>query len=339
MKVVRLDPAAPDGRIIAEAAAVVRRGGLVAFPTETVYGLGANALDEAAVARIYTAKSRPGFNPLIVHCPDTAAARELVAEWPAAATRLAGAYWPGPLTLVLPRHTSIPGIVTAGLPTVAVRVPAHPVALALLRAAGVPVAAPSANRSTELSPTTADHVARRLGGGADLLLDAGPTAVGIESTVIDLSGSEPRLLRPGTIAAAEIESVLGRALAYGLSTTPEAARASPGMMARHYAPRARLVIGDRGEMERFLESYPEASEVGALLRETPGLPGVAHTLHLPTDPLGYAARLYAALHHLDESGCAVVLVERVPDEGAWAGIADRLRRASVLGEGSAGFQE
>ena len=188
---------------------MLRGGGLAAFPTETVYGLGANALDAAAVARIFAAKGRPANNPLIVHLADAAQVREIAADWPESASRLAERFWPGPLTLVLPRRDIVPDIVTARGPTVAVRVPAHPVAQALLRAAALPLAAPSANRSTELSPTRAEHVLRGLEGRIDLLLDGGPTAGGIESTVLDVTIMPPRLLRPGLIGVAQLEAVIG----------------------------------------------------------------------------------------------------------------------------------
>ena len=210
MELLRIDPANPDRATLRVAAVALRHGGLVAFPTETVYGLGAHALDEAAVARIYAAKGRPSYNPLIVHVTDAEAAKALVADWPTNAALLARAFWPGPLTLVLPKRGIVPDAITAGLPSVAVRVPAHPVALALLREARIPIAAPSANRCTELSPTTAAHVVESLGDVVDLIVDGGPTTVGIESTVVDLSGPAPRVLRPGMISAAQIAEVVGR---------------------------------------------------------------------------------------------------------------------------------
>src|SRR5579872_2410044 len=197
-------------RAIDRAAELLRAGRLVAFPTETVYGLGAKALSAEAVARIFAAKGRPAYNPVIVHVSDAGAAQELVADWPDIADRLAAAFWPGPLTLVLPKSLLVPDEVTAGSQTVAVRVPSHAVALALLRAAGAPVAAPSANRSMLLSPTTAEHVLEGLDGRIDAVLDAGPAPGGIESTVIGLADSPPRLLRPGLISPAQIEAVIGR---------------------------------------------------------------------------------------------------------------------------------
>src|SRR6476619_3276599 len=218
---------------------LIRAGKLVAFPTETVYGLGANALDADAVRRIFEVKGRPATSPLIVHVDSVDMARRVAAKWPETAELLARAYWPGPLTLVLPKNACIPDIVTAGLPTVGVRMPAHPVALDLIRAAGVPVAAPSANRFTELSPTTAEHVRRSLGDAVDCVLDGGPTPVGIESTVISLAGA-PTLLRPGMIPREALEALIGPVQMAGAM---EGAHPSPGMHPRHYAPRTPLIMG------------------------------------------------------------------------------------------------
>ncbi len=329
MRVLRVDAADPEAAPIAEAADLLARGGLVAFPTETVYGLGANALDEGAVQRLFAAKGRPAYNPLIVHFPTPAAAAEHVTEWPEAARALADAFWPGPLTLVLPKRSTIPDLVTAGLPTVAIRVPAHPVALALLRRAAFPVAAPSANRSTELSPTAAEHVVRGLAAGADLLLDAGATEVGIESTVLDLTGPVPRVLRPGTISAAEIEAALGAPLAPAPITSGATPRPAPGMTERHYAPRARLLLATREEIESFDRAAAEGGLVGALVTGASVPATVDVVERLPADARGYASRLFAALHRLDEQGCTMVLVERVPETDEWSGVADRLRRAAT----------
>ena len=226
---------------IQRAAELIRAGKLVAFPTETVYGLGANALDAGAVARIFAAKGRPRTSPLIVHVANIDAARALTTTWPDAAQRLAARFWPGPLTLVLPKQPVIPDIVTAGLSTVALRVPAHPLALALIEAAGVPIAAPSANRFTELSPTLAGHVPESL---ADFTLDGGPARVGIESTVLSLAGP-PQLLRPGVLSITELEAVIGPIAPLPAST--EGAHASPGMHERHYRPRTPLFLLDPGQ--------------------------------------------------------------------------------------------
>jgi L-threonylcarbamoyladenylate synthase len=333
MRLLALSAATPDPDVLAEAAHVLRAGGLVAFPTETVYGLGAHALDAAAVQRIFAAKGRPSFNPLIAHVPDVDGARALVREWPEAADRLARAFWPGPLTLVLPKRAHVPDVLTAGLPAVAVRVPSHPVALALLRAVGLPVAAPSANRFTELSPTTAQHVAKALGDRVDLILDGGPTSVGIESTVVDLTGPRPVLLRPGIVSATALAEVLG--------TTPErpaaplagdAPRPAPGMVERHYAPRATVWLFDPHERPavaaRLAREAADARVGALLLAPWDAAPAPALPVPMPDDPAAYARRLYAALHELDDAGCTIALVERPPDTPAWHGVRDRLTRAA-----------
>ncbi len=289
---------------VAHAAALIREGKLVAFPTETVYGLGANALDAAAVERIFQAKGRPRTSPLIVHVDGVAMARTLVSEWPVAAERLAGRYWPGPLTLVLPKQPHVPDVVTAGLPTVGLRMPAHPLALELIRAAGVPIAAPSANRFTELSPTAAAHIPEAL---ADYVLDGGPARVGIESTVLSLAG-EPTLLRPGVIPQPEIEALIGPVRA-GAAPSQEAPHESPGMHARHYRPRTPLYLGE-----------PLYAGRGAYLR-------IGH--EMPADPRAYAAALYETLHQLDTAGLDWIAVEPPPDTPEWTGVLDRLRRAAT----------
>jgi len=324
-RILKLAPGDPDPAAIAEAASVIRAGGLVAFPTETVYGLGANALDADAVRRIFAAKGRPDFNPLIVHVADADKARELVTSWPEQATTLADRFWPGPMTLVLPKRDVIPDIVTAGLGAVGLRVPAHPVALALLRAARLPVAAPSANRFTELSPTSAEHVMKTMADKVDLVLDGGPTAVGIESTVLDLSGDTPRLLRPGMVSQAELESAIG-AVSGPPVLAPGVARPSPGMSERHYAPRARVVLTDAEAWREHLAAYEGQLSGALMLGDAPW--SVAHPMRMPIDPVAYAARLYAALHALDDLGCQVVLVEMPPGGAEWAGVRDRLVRAS-----------
>jgi L-threonylcarbamoyladenylate synthase len=294
---------------VKRAAALIRAGKLVAFPTETVYGLGANAFDPAAVERIFTAKRRPHTSPLIVHVDSIEMARGLAACWPDAAETLARHYWPGPLTLVVSKRPEIPDIVTAGLPTVGLRMPAHPLALELIRAAGVPIAGPSANRFTELSPTTAGRVPELL---ADYVLDGGPARVGIESTVLSLVDA-PLLLRPGVIPLPEIEALIGpveTAAAPGPEGTP-GAHASPGLHPRHYRPATPLHLLGRGECP------PEGR--GALLR-------IGH--EMPPTPLEYAAVLYEALHRLDAEGLDWIAVERPPETPEWAGVLDRLRRAA-----------
>jgi L-threonylcarbamoyladenylate synthase len=293
---------------IKEAAQILRGGGLVAFPTETVYGLGANALDASAVAKIYEAKGRPETSPLIVHASSIEMARALVTQWPREAEELAERWWPGPLTLVLPKAAQIPDIVTAGLATVGVRIPAHPLALQLIDAAGVPLAAPSANRFKELSPTTAAHV-RAAFGDSIPVLDGGPTRVGIESTVVSIADGKITLLRPGMIALGEIE----RAIA------PEGAHPSPGMAARHYSPRTPLLlVNTPSEMPDRRGAY--------VWWNTSGL--TARSLRMPNDPAAYAHRIYSVLHDLDEEGWPWIAVEAPPDTASWAAIADRLKRAA-----------
>jgi L-threonylcarbamoyladenylate synthase len=330
MPIVSVDSSTPDPAAIARAAAILRSGGLVAFPTETVYGLGAHALDAAAVQRIFDAKGRPSYNPLIVHVADESEARALAAEWPERASAVTGAFWPGPLTIIVRKRDVVPDLVTAGLDSVALRVPAHPVALALLRAAKIPVAAPSANRSTELSPTNARHVARSLGDRADLVLDAGDTAVGIESTVLDLRGARAVILRPGVIGARELRPFVGE-LATPNEMHGDVPRASPGMLDRHYAPRATIVLfspsdlsGVAAELQRLRAA---GRRVGAMVISVE-VPGAEPQVRMPADPIQYAKRLYATLHALDDIGCDAVFVQRVPDEEAWLALRDRLERAS-----------
>jgi L-threonylcarbamoyladenylate synthase len=293
---------------IKEAAQILRDGGLVAFPTETVYGLGANALDAAAVAKIYEMKGRPETSPLIVHASSIEMARSLVTEWPREAEELAQRWWPGPLTLVLPKAARIPDIVTAGLATVGVRIPAHPLALQLIETAGLPLAAPSANRFKELSPTTAAHV-RAAFGDSIPVLDGGPTRVGIESTVVAIAQGKITLLRPGMIALGEIEKAV----------TPEGAHPSPGMAARHYSPRTPLLlVNTPSEMPDRRGAY--------VWWNTSGL--TARSLRMPNDPVAYAHRIYGVLHDLDEENWPWIAVEAPPDTSSWAAIADRLKRAA-----------
>jgi L-threonylcarbamoyladenylate synthase len=294
---------------IEHAAALIRAGKLVAFPTETVYGLGANALDPAAVERIFAAKGRPHTSPLIVHVDSIEMARSLAARWPDAAETLARRYWPGPLTLVVSKRPEIPDIVTAGLPTVGLRMPAHPLALELIRAAGVPIAGPSANRFTELSPTTAGHVPESL---ADYVLDGGPARVGIESTVLSLVDA-PLLLRPGVIPLPEIEALIGPVetlAAPGPEGTP-GPHASPGLHPRHYRPATPLYLLNPGE--------PPPEGDGAWLRIGQ---------EMPADPREYASVLYDTLHRLDAQGLDWIAVDRPPETPEWAGVLDRLRRAA-----------
>ena len=335
------DPAA-----VAEAAALLRAGGLVAFPTETVYGIGANALDATAVARIFAAKERPSFDPLIVHL---ATADEVAAHAdPADATdprvtQLAARFWPGPLTLVLGKRPHIPGIVTAGLGTVGLRVPDHPVALALIRAAGVPVAAPSANRYGRVSPTRAAHVARGLGGRVDLILDGGPCRVGVESTVVLIAGGRAALLRPGGTPAEAIEAEIGP-LAHPGDDDPGSAALAPGRAGAHYAPGVVVEIVDpfaAGAAARLRARPGErlgllaASAAGAAAAREAGGPFAAEeVLDEVGEPVSVAARLFEAIHALEAAGLDRIVAEPVAPVGLGRAVMDRLRRAAMAADRS-----
>jgi L-threonylcarbamoyladenylate synthase len=344
-----MPPTAALGEID-RAAQLLRDGRLVAFPTETVYGLGANALDAEAVARIYAVKRRPPTSPLIVHVASIEMAQYLVANWPEPADRLARRFWPGPLTLVLTKvhvgtdalvrlagrssaasSSTIPDIVTAGLPTVGLRMPAHPIALALIRAAGIPLAAPSANRFTELSPTTAEHVHRSLGSDVDFILDGGPCQIGIESTVLSLADSvndpqrtktKPVLLRPGAISRTELEAILGP-----LASAPEVpaeAHLSPGLHPRHYSPRTPLSLVTGGKLPDqcqgqgfYLQHCHPPSRTNLVIHQMPQSAG------------DYAAALYEALHQADTGNYNWIAVDTPPTTPEWEAIHDRLKRAAT----------
>lgn len=310
----------PSRETLQQAAALIRAGRLVAFPTETVYGLGANALDPEAVARIYEAKGRPSTSPLIVHASSLDMARHLALNWPQEADALARRFWPGPLTIVVTKDSVVPDAVTAGLSTVGLRVPDHAVALALLEECGLPLAAPSANRFSRLSPTTAEHVSRGLGNRVDLILDGGPTRVGIESTVVSLAGPRPVLLRPGIIGRIEIEAVTGP-LAEPPAASPGEAHSSPGLSIRHYSPATPLVVV-RGELP--------GEGRGAYLWWRQRF-DAAREVRMPEEPQGYAALMYQVLHEADAEGWDWIAVEDPPDVEAWAAIHDRLRRAATRG--------
>jgi L-threonylcarbamoyladenylate synthase len=305
-----------DPMHIAHAAKVLRGGGLVAFPTETVYGLGADATSNSAVAGIFEAKGRPRFNPLIVHVQSLDRARRL-AEFDALAPRLADRFWPGPLTLVLPRKPDCPlsFLVSAGLDTVALRVPEHPVAQQLLRASGMPIAAPSANRSGHVSPTTAAHVAADLAAHVDLVLDGGPTICGIESTIVGFEEGKPVLLRTGAIAREEIEAITGP-----LADRAAGRISAPGQLASHYAPCARLRLNAR-----------EVRPSEALLAFGPNVPdaAVVRNLSASANPVEAAANLFAMLRELDASGAPAIAVMPIPEHGLGEAINDRLRRAAA----------
>ena len=317
---------AADPEAIERAAAVLRRGGLVAFPTETVYGLGANAFDPRAVARVFEVKARPSFDPLIVHVHDASELpRVVAASGDPRVGRLAARFWPGPLTLVLPRRAEVPDIVTSGLDTVGVRVPSHPAALALLRAAG-PVAAPSANPFGYVSPTTAAHVAERLGHAVDLVLDGGPCPVGVESTILSLADDPPRLLRPGGVAREDLESALGHAIALA----PRGERPlAPGQLDRHYSTHTplRLLEG------KAADAPADAGRLGLLAFGPTDASGYAAVEVLaPDGGLATAAtNLFAALRRLDARGLDGIVAEPCPGTGLGLAILDRLRRAAARG--------
>lgn len=341
MRIRRIDPTNIDPSIISEAADIIARGGLVAFPTETVYGLGANATSADAVAGIFKAKGRPSYNPLIVHVADVSGASQCVTTWPDVAQTLAERFWPGPLTLVLPKSDRIPDIVTAGLPTVGVRVPNHPVALALIRAAGVPLAAPSANRSMQVSPTIGEHVAASLGAAPDLILDAGPVSVGIESTVLDLSTTIPTVLRPGMINVDDLREILPRVEVASGHAADGAARPSPGMMDRHYSPAARVMVVAAADIDAVAKNErAHGAKVVAFVREkqiprgfypeqSRGAQDDIEVWRMPDTAAEYARVLYETLHRADAEGFQVIVVEAVPNTSAWDGVRDRLRRAST----------
>lgn len=321
----RIDPTRPERELLREAAAVIRAGGLVAFPTETVYGLGANALDPAAVAGIFAAKGRPATNPLIVHVDGELLRRQVASEWPATAAKLAAKFWPGPLTLVLPKTPAVPDVTTGGGPTVAVRMPAHPVALGLIRAAGVPLAAPSANRSSQLSPTRAEHVLAGLGGRIDFILDGGPTANGIESTVLSLAGEQPTLLRPGPIAVAELEKVVGP-IARRTALGESGPLPSPGLLARHYAPRTPVELFANLEALEVRAAELADQRIGSVVLGE--VEATAVTIRMPATAAEYAVRLYDVLHQLDGRGLSRMLIELPPETDEWLAVRDRLTRAA-----------
>jgi L-threonylcarbamoyladenylate synthase len=309
---------APDAEGLRRAAGLLRAGSVVAFPTETVYGLGADAFSARAVAEVYRLKNRPAWNPLIVHVADVAAARALAHVWPDAADELAARFWPGPLTLVVARAHHLTGV-GAGDATIAIRIPAHDVALRLLAASGLPLAAPSANRSEGISPTTARHVADGL-PDVPLILDGGPCAWGIESTVLDLTVSPPRLLRPGALSLRALREVTG-AITLPDGVADGAARPSPGMSRRHYAPRARVILTkDVDDVEGL------AAPVGVLAYDAADGP---YREVLSADPREYAADLYAALHRLDDAGVRTIIVQAVPESEEWLAVRDRLSRAAA----------
>lgn len=328
-KLLRVDPHRPSQAVLAMAAGLLKKGWPVAFPTETVYGLGGDALNPAAIRAIFRAKGRPADNPLIVHIATPEQLTTVARDIPSRVVSVAQQFWPGPLTLVLRRSANVPPEASGGLDTVAVRMPAHPVAQALIRKAGMPLAAPSANLSGRPSPTTAAHVLRDLNRRIPLILDGGPTAIGLESTVLDLTGRTPVLLRPGGVTLEQLRGVLGR---IELHPVMELARRSPGARYRHYRPRARIVLVlPPAPTSDVVEEYRAGGARTGLIcrgdREECSWPDVpVHVL--PESLPGYARALFAALRALDDAGVDVIVVEAVEEEGLGLAVMDRLRRAA-----------
>jgi L-threonylcarbamoyladenylate synthase len=311
----------------------LKRGGVVVLPTETVYGLAANAFSESAVQRIYEIKGRPAHNPIIVHVASIELAANCAAAWPEDALRLARKFWPGPLTLVLPKSSRIPGAVTAGGATVGIRWPAHPFIQEVIKACGFPLAAPSANRSNEVSSTTAGHVLQGLDGKVPLVIDAGPSSIGIESTVVDLSALPPRILRPGMIHSEELKKILP-SLETFTSSPPGAALKSPGMLSKHYAPRARVVLASWQSDAQLREQASQwvVDLAGAHVIAYEHIPrggSFGRVSVIPHDPEAYARALYAELHASDQGGAEIIIIEEPPATPEWEAIRDRLRRAAA----------
>ena len=306
---------------VRRAAEILKRGGLVAFPTETVYGLGADASSKDAVTRLYAAKRRPLDHPVIVHFADADLAFSWARDVPQAAKKLAAKFWPGPLTLVLKKSAQAGDFVTGGQDSVGVRVPSHPVAQELLRAFGGGIVAPSANRFGQVSPTTAAHVREDLGKDVELVLDGGPSEVGIESTIVDLSSGDPALLRPGKISAVDLEAALGSPVLARQSDSPR----HSGGLERHYAPRTPARLVPTHELDQEIARLKDKIAVLAFSRPDER---VDYWLRMPREPQAYAQKLYAALRELDSAQCEMILIEAPPEAPEWAGVRDRLERAT-----------
>jgi len=317
---------------VKRAAELLSAGELVALPTETVYGLAANALDARAVAKIYEAKGRPAHNPIINHVAGVEMAKRCVAGWPTVADKLAGAFWPGPLTLVLPRAKAIPDIVTAGGSTVGVRWPSHPFIQAVIRECGFPLAAPSANLSSRVSPTNVEHVRKQLGGKIPLIVDGGQSQVGIESTVLDLTSDPPAVLRPGMIHEPSLIAVTGDLIGYRDLKLPCAQTLrSPGLLKKHYAPKAELLVlawRDGADLKSHIPHPASRIHIIAHTR-IPSGEGLACVSVIPHDAEAFARAIYAELHRCDEAGADLIIVEELPESPEWQALADRLRRAAA----------
>ena len=329
-RVVAVHAEHPDPADIAAAARVLREGGLVAFPTETVYGLGARALDARAVARVFEAKGRPRTHPLILHVLGEQEARPLAIGWNERASRLAQAFWPGPLTLVVGRAQNVPAEIAGGGDSIALRAPVHPIARALIARLGEPIAAPSANRYQTISPTTAAHVVKSLGEAVDVVLDGGACAGGIESTVIDIRGARTRMLRPGGIDLPTLRAVIGEIDVATPDIPHDTPRASPGMDARHYAPHGRVILAEGfAEVERIAEDQRRAGHRVAVVVYSGGADAEPQLRHvLPGDPKGYEQQLFTTLHACDDEGANVIVIELPPADERWFAVRDRLHRAA-----------
>ena len=317
---------------VKKAVELLRAGHVVALPTETVYGLAANALDAKSVARIYEIKGRPAHNPIIVHVASVDMAKRCVSQWPALAEKLARAFWPGPLTMVLPRKKEIPDIVTAGGETVGVRWPSHPFIQEVIRHCDFPLAAPSANLSNQVSPTNAEHVAKQLGGKIPLIVDGGQSQVGLESTVLDLTAKPPRLLRPGMIHEEALMAVTEK-LTLGVGDREQILK-SPGQLRKHYAPKAKLIIlkwQNEADLHAKLSNFDWKPSALHVLAHThiPSEAGFAHVSVIPHDAEAFARALYGELHRCDELGAELIVVEEPPDTSEWRAITDRLKRAAA----------
>jgi L-threonylcarbamoyladenylate synthase len=340
-RILTLSPHALDPDLIRQASDIILRRGLVAFPTETVYGLGANALDEEAVAKIFEAKGRPSNDPLIVHVASVEDISRVASEIPPIVKKLAEAFWPGPLTLILPKQAHVPDSVTSGLNTVAVRVPSHPIALALIRASGVPIAAPSANRFGHTSPTTAAHVMDDLDGRIDMVLDGGSTSVGVESTVLDVTCIPSMILRPGGVSREALEAVIGAVdLRKNKNDADDEAQVSPGLLGKHYTPRAELILCS-GEKESALgklsalakQAQAEGRSVGLLLADEDmesfkSIPCISYPLGSSHDLESIARNLYAGMRALDDKHVNIILTRDFGEQGLGLAIHDRLMRAA-----------
>ncbi|MEN3333933.1 MAG: L-threonylcarbamoyladenylate synthase [Blastocatellia bacterium] len=330
-QVIQIDPEQlyDQGDKLERAASIIRNGGLVAFPTETVYGLGADALNEQAIQKIFVAKGRPADNPLIVHVGHRKDVERVAEEVSDQAWQLIGEFWPGPLTLVLKRKSEVPALVSSGLPTVAVRMPYNGIALSLIRMADTPIAAPSANCSGRPSPTSAAHVLADLDGRIEMILDGGATHIGIESTVLDMTGDVPVILRPGWITEGQIAAVVG---AVERATSLDELQRSPGTRYRHYSPRARVVLiesGSPASVEQLCKEHLKTATVGFIGHTPLAIDKVNfHAMILQASAADYAGKIYAALRQMDERGAQLVIIEGISEADEGAAVMDRLRRAA-----------